>query len=83
MKELESSTINAADLDVPKDPLLFSITHKPRHGLLINRVFSKDFPQNKQSVNPGQKHELVQNFSLELLKKGRLCSIYIHLFLLI
>ncbi|XP_072697497.1 FRAS1-related extracellular matrix protein 1 isoform X1 [Canis lupus baileyi] len=77
MKELESSTINAADLDVPKDPLLFSITHKPRHGLLINRVFSKDFPQNKQSVNPGQKHELVQNFSLELLKKG-MKLMYVH-----
>nr|XP_035930108.1 FRAS1-related extracellular matrix protein 1 isoform X1 [Halichoerus grypus] len=77
MKELDSSIIKAADLDVPKDPLLFSITHKPRHGLLINGVLSKDFPQNKQRVNPGQKHELVQNFSLELLKNG-LKLMYVH-----
>ncbi|XP_027963091.1 FRAS1-related extracellular matrix protein 1 isoform X2 [Eumetopias jubatus] len=77
MKELDSSIINAADLDVPKDALLFSITHKPRHGLLINGVLSKDFPQNKQPVNPGQKHELVQNFSLELLKNG-LKLMYVH-----
>ncbi|KAM8803175.1 FRAS1-related extracellular matrix protein 1 isoform 2-T2 [Rhynchonycteris naso] len=77
MKELDSSIINAADLDIPKDPLLFSITHEPRHGLLINGVFSKDFPQYKQPTNPGQKHELVYNFSMELLKNG-MRLMYVH-----
>ncbi|XP_066113376.1 FRAS1-related extracellular matrix protein 1 isoform X2 [Saccopteryx bilineata] len=76
-KELDSSIINAADLDIPKDPLLFSITHEPRHGLLINGVFSKDFPQYKQPANPGQKHELVYNFSMELLKNG-MRLMYVH-----
>ncbi|XP_032163780.1 FRAS1-related extracellular matrix protein 1 isoform X2 [Mustela erminea] len=77
MKELDTSVISAADLDVPKDPLLFSVSRKPRHGLLINRVLGKDFPQNMQPVNPGQKHELVQNFSLELLKNG-MKLVYVH-----
>ncbi|XP_002915978.2 FRAS1-related extracellular matrix protein 1 isoform X13 [Ailuropoda melanoleuca] len=74
MKELDTSIISAADLDVPKDPLLFSLTHKPRHGLLIS---GEDFPQNKQPVSLGQKHDLVQNFSLEHLKNG-MKLMYVH-----
>nr|XP_019594742.1 PREDICTED: FRAS1-related extracellular matrix protein 1 isoform X1 [Rhinolophus sinicus]XP_019594743.1 PREDICTED: FRAS1-related extracellular matrix protein 1 isoform X1 [Rhinolophus sinicus]XP_019594744.1 PREDICTED: FRAS1-related extracellular matrix protein 1 isoform X1 [Rhinolophus sinicus]XP_019594745.1 PREDICTED: FRAS1-related extracellular matrix protein 1 isoform X1 [Rhinolophus sinicus] len=77
MKELDSSIINAADLDVPRDHLLFSIVHTPRHGLLVNGVFSKDFPQHKQPASPGQKHELVHNFSMDLLKNG-MRLLYIH-----
>lgn len=83
MRELDSSIINAVDRDIPKDPLLFSVTQKPRHGLLINGVFSKDLPQYKQSPNPGQKHELVYNFSMELLKNGISRFISICLLLLI
>ncbi|XP_047556906.1 FRAS1-related extracellular matrix protein 1 [Lutra lutra] len=77
MKELDTSVIDAADLDLPKDLLLFSVTRKPSHGLLINRVLGKDFPQNMQPVNPSRKHELVQNFSLELLKNG-MKLVYVH-----
>ncbi|XP_007465709.1 PREDICTED: FRAS1-related extracellular matrix protein 1 [Lipotes vexillifer] len=77
MRELDSSIINAVDQDMPKDRLLFSVTQKPRHGLLINGVFSKDLPQYKQSPNPGQKHELVYNFSMELLKNG-MRLMYLH-----
>ncbi|KAF6327329.1 FRAS1 related extracellular matrix 1 [Rhinolophus ferrumequinum] len=77
MKELDSSIINAADLDVPRDNLLFSIVHTPRHGLLVNGVFSKDFPQHKQPASPGQKHELVHNFSMDLLKNG-MRLLYVH-----
>ncbi|XP_070105186.1 FRAS1-related extracellular matrix protein 1 isoform X4 [Equus caballus] len=77
MKELDSSIISAADLDIPKDPLLFSVTHKPRHGFLINGVFSKDFPRSKQPANLNQKHELVHNFSMELLQNG-MRLIYVH-----
>lgn len=76
MKELDSSIINAADLDVPRDHLLFSIVHTPRHGLLVNGVFSKDFPQHKQPASPGQKHELVHNFSMDLLKNGMSCAYF-------
>nr|XP_012625103.1 FRAS1-related extracellular matrix protein 1 isoform X3 [Microcebus murinus] len=77
MKELDLSIINAADLDVPKDPLLFSITHSPRHGLLINGELSKDLPKNKQPAHLDQKYELVQNFSMELLKTGMRLT-YVH-----
>ncbi|KAM5260469.1 FRAS1-related extracellular matrix protein 1 isoform 2-T9 [Hipposideros larvatus] len=76
-KELDSSIIHAADLDVPRDHLLFSIVHTPRHGLLINGVFSKDFPQHKQPTSHGRKHELVHNFSMELLKNG-MRLMYVH-----
>ncbi|XP_036095286.1 FRAS1-related extracellular matrix protein 1 isoform X2 [Rousettus aegyptiacus] len=77
MKELDSSIINAADLDIPKDHLLFSIIHKPRHGLLTNRVFSKNFSHYEQPAKHGQKHELVHNFSMEHLKNG-MRLIYVH-----
>uniref|UniRef100_A0A8C9AAX8 FRAS1-related extracellular matrix protein 1 n=1 Tax=Prolemur simus TaxID=1328070 RepID=A0A8C9AAX8_PROSS len=77
MKELDLSIINAADLDVPKDPLLFSITHNPRHGLLINGGFGKDLPKSKQLAHPEQKFELVHNFSMELLKTGMRLT-YVH-----
>lgn len=80
MKELDSSIINAADLDIPKDHLLFSIIDKPRHGLLTNVVFSKNFPQYEQPANHGQKHELVHNFSMEHLKNGMSCF---HFYLLL
>ncbi|XP_039731217.1 FRAS1-related extracellular matrix protein 1 isoform X3 [Pteropus medius] len=77
MKELDSSIINAADLDIPKDHLLFSIIDKPRHGLLTNVVFSKNFPQYEQPANHSQKHELVHNFSMEHLKNG-MRLMYVH-----
>ncbi|XP_058551293.1 FRAS1-related extracellular matrix protein 1 isoform X4 [Neofelis nebulosa] len=76
-KELDTSIINAADLDVPKDSLLFSITHKPRHGFLTNGMLSKEFPPNKQPANPSQRHELIHSFSLELLKNG-MKLMYVH-----
>uniref|UniRef100_A0A8C0WGN4 FRAS1-related extracellular matrix protein 1 n=1 Tax=Castor canadensis TaxID=51338 RepID=A0A8C0WGN4_CASCN len=75
--ELDSSIISAADLDVPKDPLLFIVTQKPRHGLLINWAFSKDSPSNRQPANPDPKHELVHSFSMELLKTGMRLT-YVH-----
>ncbi|XP_073873545.1 FRAS1-related extracellular matrix protein 1 isoform X5 [Macaca fascicularis] len=77
MKELDSSVISAVDLDIPQDPLLFSITQKPRHGLLINRGFSEDFPENEQPANPERKHEPVHSFSMELLKTGMRLT-YMH-----
>ncbi|XP_036034922.1 FRAS1-related extracellular matrix protein 1 isoform X1 [Onychomys torridus] len=71
MIELDSSIITAADRDVPKDPLLFSITHKPQHGLLINVAISKESPQIKQL-----KHE-IYNFSMDFLKTGMKLA-YVH-----
>ncbi|ERE83931.1 FRAS1-related extracellular matrix protein 1 [Cricetulus griseus] len=69
--ELDSSIIAAADRDIPKDPLLFSITHKPQHGLLINVAISKESPQ----IMP-LSHE-IHSFSVDLLKTGMKLA-YVH-----
>ncbi|CAH6790495.1 Frem1 [Phodopus roborovskii] len=69
--QLDSSIIAAADRDVPKDPLLFSIIQKPQHGLLINGAISKESPQIKM-----QNCE-IHNFSMDLLKTG-LKLAYVH-----
>nr|XP_045009957.1 FRAS1-related extracellular matrix protein 1 isoform X4 [Jaculus jaculus] len=75
--ELDSSIISAADQDIPKDPLLFTITRQPRHGLLINAVSSKDYPQNKSRASSDQNHEFIHNFSMELLRTGMKLA-YVH-----
>ncbi|XP_051012633.1 FRAS1-related extracellular matrix protein 1 [Acomys russatus] len=64
MTELDSSIISAADRDVPKDSLLFSITQKPQHGLLISVAISKDSPQIQEL-----KRE-IHNFSMDHLRNG-------------
>ncbi|XP_006864569.1 PREDICTED: FRAS1-related extracellular matrix protein 1 [Chrysochloris asiatica] len=75
MKELGSS-ISAADLDVPKDALLFTVTQQPHHGLLLC-VFAEGLPQYKPPASSNQNHQLVHNFSLELLKPG-MRLLYVH-----
>ncbi|XP_069889249.1 FRAS1-related extracellular matrix protein 1 isoform X1 [Dipodomys merriami] len=77
MVELDSSIISAVDLDIPKDHLLFSISQKPHHGLLIHGGPSENTPPNNQLANPHQKHELIHNFSMDLLKTGLKLS-YVH-----
>ncbi|XP_060055572.1 FRAS1-related extracellular matrix protein 1 isoform X2 [Erinaceus europaeus] len=77
MKELDSSIISAADLDVPKDPLMFSITRQPRHGLLVKGMSSKNFLQHKQSAIPDKKQGLVHSFPMELLNNG-MSLVYVH-----
>ncbi|XP_006881415.1 PREDICTED: FRAS1-related extracellular matrix protein 1 [Elephantulus edwardii] len=76
MKELDSSIINAVDLDIPQDPLLFTVSHGPRHGLLIN-VCREGFPQYKKPANSHQYQQPVQNFSMELLETG-MRLLYVH-----
>ncbi|XP_056661330.1 FRAS1-related extracellular matrix protein 1 isoform X2 [Monodelphis domestica] len=78
MKELDLSVIKATDLDMPKDHLMFTITHKPQHGLLINGIPRNDIPHYKQLINSHQNHELpVCDFSMELLETGMKLT-YIH-----
>lgn len=67
MVELDSAIISATDRDVPKDPLLFNITHKPKHGLLLISATSKDA------------HNEIHNFSMELLQNGRSRSASVYL----
>ncbi|KAM6170101.1 FRAS1-related extracellular matrix protein 1 [Rhynchocyon petersi] len=76
MKELGPSIIHAVDLDIPKDPLLFTIIHGPRHGLLIHAC-KEGLPLFKQPASPNQNHPLVHNFSMELLETG-MRLLYVH-----
>lgn len=80
MKELDLSIINAVDLDVPQDHLVFGVVQRPQYGFLINGVHGNDILYYKQLINHDHhSHELlVHDFSMELLKNGR-CSILLTL----
>ncbi|NXG51566.1 FREM1 protein, partial [Psilopogon haemacephalus] len=72
MKELDLSVINAVDLDVPQDHLVFGVVQKPWYGFLINGVHGNDILHYKHLINHNHhSHELlVHDFSMELLKNG-------------
>ena len=80
MKELDLSVINAVDLDVPQDCLVFGVVQRPWYGFLINGVHGNDILHYKQLINHDHhSHELlVHDFSMELLRNGR-CSILLTL----
>ncbi|NXG34434.1 FREM1 protein, partial [Dromaius novaehollandiae] len=78
MKELNLSVINAIDLDVPQDHLVFSVVQKPWHGFLINGVHGNDILHYKQLITHHHSHELlVHDFSMKLLMNG-MKLIYMH-----
>lgn len=76
MKELDLSIINAVDLDVPQDPLVFGVVQRPSYGFLINGVHGSDVLHYKELINHDHHSHglLVHEFSMELLRNGR-CSI--------
>ncbi|KAM9367841.1 FRAS1-related extracellular matrix protein 1 [Phaethornis superciliosus] len=79
MKELDLSVINAVDLDVPQDHLVFAVVQRPWHGFLINGVYGNDVLHYKQLLNHdhGINALLVHEFSMELLKNG-MKLMYMH-----
>uniref|UniRef100_A0A672V9V1 FRAS1-related extracellular matrix protein 1 n=1 Tax=Strigops habroptila TaxID=2489341 RepID=A0A672V9V1_STRHB len=79
MKELDLSIINAVDLDVPQDRLVFAVVQRPRYGFLINGIHGNDILHYKQLINHNRhSHELlVHDFSMELLKNG-MKLMYMH-----
>ncbi|NXS94485.1 FREM1 protein, partial [Jacana jacana] len=78
MKELDLSVINAVDLDVPQDCLVFGVVQRPRHGFLINGIHGNDTLRYKQLMNLHHSHKLlVHDFSMELLKNG-MKLMYLH-----
>ncbi|KAH0628328.1 hypothetical protein JD844_009328 [Phrynosoma platyrhinos] len=78
IKELDPSVINAVDLDVPQDALVFTVLQPPQHGLLVNGMYSNNIVGHKQAINRHQLHELpVQGFSMEFLKNG-MQLMYMH-----
>lgn len=75
MRDLDLSVINAVDLDVPQDHLVFGVVQGPWHGFIIKGVDGNDIQHYKQLINHNQHSHglLVHEFSMELLKNGR-CS---------
>ncbi|XP_038026306.2 FRAS1-related extracellular matrix protein 1 isoform X7 [Anas platyrhynchos] len=77
MKELDLSVINAVDLDVPQDHLVFGVVQKPLHGFLINGVHGHDTLHYKQLIHHHRHGLLVHEFSMDLLKNG-MKLMYMH-----
>ncbi|XP_042671287.1 FRAS1-related extracellular matrix protein 1-like, partial [Centrocercus urophasianus] len=77
VKELDLSVINAVDLDVPQDHLVFDVVQQPSHGFLINGVHGNDILQYKELIHHHSSGLLVHDFSMELLKNG-MKLMYMH-----
>ncbi|XP_010294379.1 PREDICTED: FRAS1-related extracellular matrix protein 1, partial [Phaethon lepturus] len=79
MKELDLSVINAVDLDVPQDRLVFGVVQRPWYGFLINGVHGNDILHYKRLINHDHHSHglLVHDFSMELLKNG-MKLMYMH-----
>ncbi|KAL7988674.1 hypothetical protein Chor_007593 [Crotalus horridus] len=78
MKELDASLINAVDLDVPEDILMFTVLQQPHHGFLVKGVYGNNIFHYRQAIISQQHHEIqVDGFSMEVLKNG-LKLVYLH-----
>ncbi|KAJ8382093.1 hypothetical protein SKAU_G00028710 [Synaphobranchus kaupii] len=78
MKELDPSILNAADLDIPHNDLVFSVVQQPQHGVIMGRLFGNDITRYKRLVHRGHASEAaVQDFTLEELKNG-MTVMYMH-----
>ncbi|TRZ17332.1 hypothetical protein HGM15179_009781 [Zosterops borbonicus] len=72
MKELDLSVINAVDLDMPPDPLVFGVVQRPSHGFLINGIHGSDVLHYKELINHDHHSHglLIHDFSVEQLRSG-------------
>ncbi|XP_010114485.1 PREDICTED: FRAS1-related extracellular matrix protein 1 [Chlamydotis macqueenii] len=79
MKELDLSVINAIDLDVPQDRLVFGVVQRPLYGFLINGIYGNNILHYKELINHDHHTHglLVHDFSMELLKNG-MKLMYMH-----
>ncbi|KAI1888531.1 hypothetical protein AGOR_G00186130 [Albula goreensis] len=71
MKELDPTILNAVDLDVPHNHLVFSVVQQPQHGQIMGRLDGNDITRRKRLVNRRHNSEVaVQDFTMEELKNG-------------
>ncbi|XP_061108114.1 FRAS1-related extracellular matrix protein 1a isoform X1 [Conger conger] len=78
MKELDPTVLNAVDLDVPHNDLVFSVVQQPQHGMIMGRLYGNDITRYKRLVRRGHASEVaVQDFTLEELKNG-MTVMYMH-----
>lgn len=78
MKELDPTVLNAVDLDIPHNDLVFSVVQQPQHGAIMGRLYGNDVTRYKRLVREGHASEVaVQDFTLEELKNG-MTVMYMH-----
>ncbi|XP_071370696.1 FRAS1-related extracellular matrix protein 1a, partial [Centroberyx affinis] len=71
MKELDSSILNAVDLDVPKNELLFSVVKPPQHGSIMNHKGGRPVYRRREAETP------VEDFTMTNLRNG-MALMYMH-----
>ncbi|XP_069794621.1 FRAS1-related extracellular matrix protein 1b [Narcine bancroftii] len=76
--EIGPGVLNAIDLDVPRDSLIFSVVSPPSHGLLLNGIYGTDILTYKEMNAEILHHSLSgYNFSMDELKQG-MNLLYMH-----
>ncbi|XP_031730137.1 FRAS1-related extracellular matrix protein 1a isoform X2 [Anarrhichthys ocellatus] len=73
MKQLDSSVLQAVDLDVPKDSLLFSVVRAPQHGSIVTHGSEKS-AYKRQQASP---QSPVVDFTMTDLSNG-MDLMYMH-----
>ncbi|KAM4612074.1 FRAS1-related extracellular matrix protein 1a [Polymixia lowei] len=71
MKELDSSLLNAVDLDVPKNELHFSVVQRPQHGGIMSHSGGRPVNRRREAVTP------VEDFTMADLRNG-MAVMYMH-----
>lgn len=76
MKQLDSSVLDAVDLDVPKNLLLFSVVTPPQHGSIIRHGSDGSFHKRGDTYQQHQQHQVL-DFTMSELTNG-LGLMYVH-----
>ncbi|KAJ8385248.1 hypothetical protein AAFF_G00191250 [Aldrovandia affinis] len=78
MKELDPAILNAVDLDIPRNDLVFSVIQQPQHGVIMGRLYGNDITRYKRLIHRRHHSEVaVRDFTMEELKNG-MTVMYMH-----
>ncbi|XP_073491759.1 FRAS1-related extracellular matrix protein 1 isoform X1 [Aquarana catesbeiana] len=77
MLELNPSIINVADMDVPPNKLLFSVTVQPKHGMILEKKDGTDSKNELLKTLKSNTLPMMQDFSMDHLKNG-MKLVYVH-----
>ncbi|XP_067846389.1 FRAS1-related extracellular matrix protein 1b isoform X2 [Heptranchias perlo] len=76
--EIGPGVLNALDLDVPRDTLIFSVLRPPAHGMLLNGIYGNDIATYREMNAEVLHRDLpVHSFSMDELKQG-MKLMYMH-----
>ncbi|KAL4641549.1 FRAS1-related extracellular matrix protein 1 isoform X1 [Arapaima gigas] len=77
MREMDSTILDAVDLDVPRDRMVFSIVEPPKHGAVMGKQHRNvNSPRSQIPEHPSAGIEL-QDFTIEELRDG-MTIMYLH-----